>query len=199
MEDRLVLASGSATRRQLLENAGVLVDLSPARIDEEALRQAMAAEGISPRDMSDALAEAKTRKVAGKMPGRLVLGCDQILEHQGQALGKAADLDGLRAQMQRLRGQSHILWSAAVLYQNGQPVWRQIERADMHMVDFSDTYLDDYLARNGRAVLGCVGGYMLESEGARLFSRVDGSYFTVLGLPLLPVLQQLTRMGVLSQ
>jgi len=198
MEESLVLASGSAIRRVLLENAGVSAALSPARVDKEMLRAALEAEGVCARDMSDALAEAKACKVSGKSAGKLVLGCDQILEFQGKALGKARDLAQLREQLSEMRGKSHVLWSAGVLYRDAKPVWRHIERVDLHMVYFSDSYLDGYLTRNGEDLLGCVGGYMYEAEGARLFSRVDGSYFAVLGLPLLPLLQQLSRMGVIE-
>lgn len=191
----LVLASRSPIRRTLLENAGVAVEAHPARIDEDSLRAAMKAEGVTPRNMADHLAEAKARKQSGRMPGRLVLGCDQVLEHRGKAIGKAAGPEALRAQLQLLRGDGHVLWSAAVLYRDGAPVWREIGEAQMTMADFSDTYLDDYLARNGSDLEQTVGGYMVEGEGLRLFARIDGDYFTILGLPLLPVLRQLGRMG----
>ena len=194
----LVLASASPTRKALLENAAVSVDTAPARVDEESLRAAMSAAAIMPRDMADQLAEAKARKVSGRLPGRLVLGCDQVLDHRGDALGKARNAAELREQLLQLRGDTHILWSAAVLYRDGRPLWRHIGEARMTMADFSDDYLDGYLARNGAQLETTVGGYMLENEGVRLFSRIDGDYFTVLGLPLLAVLRQLARIGELD-
>lgn len=190
----LVLASASLTRKSLLENAAVPVDTTAARIDEDALRASMAVEGVSPRDMADQLAEAKARKVSGKMPGRLVLGCDQVLDYNGEALGKVAEPAELRRQLCRLRGNSHILWSAAVLYRDAEPIWRHIGEARMVMADLSDRYVDGYLDRNGAELGTTVGGYLLEGEGIRLFTRIEGDYFTVLGLPLLPVLRQLARM-----
>ena len=194
----LVLASASPTRKTLIEKAAVPVVASPARIDEESLRASMSAEGFSPRDMADQLAEAKAQKVSGRMPDRVVLGCDQVLEHRGEALAKAPGPAELRQQLQRLRGDTHILWSAAVLYKDGQPLWRHVGQARMTMADVSDQYLDSYLARNSSLLQTTVGGYMLEGEGVRLFNRIDGDYFTVLGLPLLPILRQLARMGHLE-
>lgn len=158
----------------------------------------MSAEAITPRDMADQLAEAKARKVSGRLPGRLVLGCDQVLDHRGAALGKTGNAAELREQLLQLRGDTHILWSAAVLYRDGRPLWRHIGEARMTMADFSDDYLEGYLARNGAQLETTVGGYMLENEGVRLFSRIDGDYFTVLGLPLLAVLRQLAQIGELD-
>lgn len=195
MQVTLRLASGSQTRRQLLENAGLTVEAQPARIDEENLREGMEASGVTPRDMSDALAEMKAKKVSQRFPADTVLGCDQVLEFERRALGKAPDLRQLKQQMLALRGKSHMLFSAAVLYRDGSPIWRQIGEARMQMTNFSDEYLETYISRNGEALLGSVGGYLIESEGLRLFQRIDGDYFTVLGLPLLPLLQQLGRMG----
>ena len=197
-QEPVVLASGSTIRRLLLENAGVAVTVTPARVDEDALRAALAAEGCSARDMADALAEAKARKVSGRSGSHITLGCDQILEHQGQIYTKADTKEGLRGQLLSLRGKTHLLWSAAVLYRDGQPLWRALDSAKMTMADFSDAYLDSYISRHGDLLLETVGGYMLEGEGSRLFSAIEGSYFTILGLPLLPVLQQLARMEVIE-
>jgi len=193
----LTLASGSGIRRRLLEAARVPVEIRPARVDEDALRAALAAEGASPRDTADALAEAKARKIAARTPG-LVLGCDQILAVDRDILAKPADPPEARAQLARLSGRRHDLFSAAVIYEDAAPVWRHVGHVRLHMRPLSDAYLDAYLARNWDSVRDSVGAYKLEEEGARLFSRIDGDYFTVLGLPLLEVLSYLTLRGVID-
>lgn len=191
----LVLASTSAIRRQLLQTAGLAVVVSQPRIDEDAMKAALAAENASARDIADALAEAKARKVSPRHPGLLVLGCDQVLDHAGACLSKPATPDDARAQLAALRGGTHRLLSAAVIYRDGEPLWRHVGTVRLTMRAVSDAYLDDYVDRNWDSVRHSVGAYKLEEEGVRLFTRIDGDYFTVLGLPLLDLLNFLTLRG----
>ena len=197
MTDRIILASGSQIRAQLLRNAGLEVETIPARIDEDAVRHALQAEDASPRDIADTLAELKAQKIAARHPDALVIGCDQVLAVGTDIMSKPADEAEVLAQLQRLRGNRHQLLSAAVIYAEGKPLWRHVGVVRLQMRDASDAYLQDYVARNWQSIRHSVGGYKLEEEGVRLFTRIDGDYFTVLGLPLLELLSYLTLRGTL--
>lgn len=197
MTDRILLASGSETRQRLLRDAGVPFEVRTAPVDEAAIRAALEMEGATPRDIADALAEMKARRVAEKDPGAVVIGGDQVLEFQGKALGKPETPEALRTQLAELRGQRHSLLSAAVVYDEGRPVWRHVGQVRLHMRALSDSYLDDYIDRNWDSIRHSVGGYLIEGEGVRLFSRIEGDYFHVLGLPLIELLSYLTLRGSL--
>lgn len=195
MNRPLLLASASQIRLNLLLAAGLTVTARPARIDEETIRTGLEAEGTLPPDVADTLAELKARKLADKHPEALVLGCDQVLAFKGRVFSKAETSDIARTQLHTLRGQTHQLFSAIVLYDHARPIWRHISKARLTMHALSDVYLEDYLDRNWHNVKHSVGAYKIEEEGSRLFSEIDGDYFTILGLPLLPLLGYLGQRG----
>ncbi|MEJ8562256.1 Maf family nucleotide pyrophosphatase [Yoonia sp. GPGPB17] len=197
MSDQIILASGSEIRAQLLRNAGLDFGVSLARVDEESVRASLQAEHASPRDIADTLAELKAQRVAARHPDALVIGCDQILALGQDIYGKPENPDEALTQLQSLRGQKHQLLSAAVIYGDGKPVWRHVGVVRLLMRDASDDYLADYVDRNWESIRHSVGAYKLEEEGVRLFTRIEGDYFNVLGLPLLELLSYLTLRGTL--
>ncbi len=195
----IVLASGSVIRAQLLRNAGVPFSVQIARVDEDTAKRALMAEGAPPRDVADALAEMKARKISDKVRGAMVLGCDQVLDFEGQMLSKPETPEKALAQLKAMRGKRHMLLSAAVIYQDGEPIWRHVGQVRLRMRASSDAYLRDYVARNWDSIRHAVGAYKLEEEGVRLFATIDGDYFNVLGMPLLELLNFLALKGVIDQ
>jgi septum formation protein len=198
MTSPLILASGSAIRAQLLSVAGVSFTVEVPRVDEDTIKQSLQSEGASPRDVADALAEMKARKISDKFPDTLVLGCDQVLAAKDGLLSKPKDKAEARAHLQHLSGTTHKLISAAVIYENGEPLWRSVGEVRLTMRVIGDTYLDGYIDRNWDSIRHSVGAYKLEEEGVRLFSSIQGDYFTVLGLPLLQILSYLTLRGTIE-
>jgi septum formation protein len=196
---QILLASSSPTRLQMLRAAGLTVDAIGPRVDEASIRDALVAEGAHPRDIADTLAEMKARKVAEKHPDALVLGCDQVLALGRQTFAKPETPDEARAQLRQLRGHSHKLLSAIVAYEYGEPVWRHVAEARLTMHAISDAYLDDYVTRNWDSIRHSVGCYKIEEEGVRLFSAITGDHFTILGLPLLPLLAWAGTRGMIAR
>lgn len=194
----LILASASEVRAQLLRNAGLPVEIIPARIDEEVIRPALEAEGATPRDIADSLAEMKAAKISAKYPGAMVLGADQVLEFKGQIFSKPDTPETAVAQLLALSGQTHRLLSALVVCRDGAPVWRHTGEVRLTMRRLSEPFVRVYVARNWESIRWSVGGYKLEEEGVTLFSAIEGDYFSVLGLPLIPFLNWLHVRGELK-
>ena len=197
MSTQIILASKSAARRAVLTGAGVPFEVSVAGVDEDAVKNAMLAEGASPRDVADALAELKAIKVSRSKPG-FVIGSDQTLEFEGKLYDKAETVDGAAERLRTMRGKPHKLHSAVVVAKDGAPIWREIVSATLTMRDFSDEFLASYLELEGQEALGSVGCYRLEGPGAQLFSKIEGDYFAILGLPLMGLLDLFRRHGVLA-
>ena len=195
----VILASGSEIRAQMLRQAGVDFDVQVARVDEQMIKEALVADGALPRDIADALAESKARKVAQKNYDAFVIGCDQVLEFNGNLLSKPKSPDEAIDQIIAMRGERHKLLSAAVIYNEGKPIWRHVGQVRLRMRDATDAYISGYVERNWDSIQNSVGGYKLEEEGVRLFHSVEGDYFNVLGMPLLPLLAFLTLRGVIEQ
>lgn len=190
----LILASKSAARRAILSGAGVPFEVQVAGIDEDALKTP----GVEPAVLAEDLAKAKAVAVSALHPQALVLGADQTLAFDGGLISKAPDLPAARARLAQMRSRSHQLHSGAALALGGQVIWSGVDTVQMRMRDYSDAFLDAYIAAEGAELLACVGSYRLEGMGSQLFAAVEGDYFTVLGLPLWPVLEQLRRAGVIA-
>ena len=192
----LILASQSASRTAMLSAAGVPFTAEPAHADEAAVKEAMA--GQPPRDIADALAQLKAMKVSARHPGHLVLGSDSLaVLDDGTILDKPRSREEAFDHLTRMSGKRHDLVSAAVIAENAQPVWRVVDKAKMFVRPLSPAFVDAYLDAEWPAIAGCVGCYRIEGPGVQLFSRVEGSQFTVLGMPLLPVLDYLRTRKVL--
>ena len=191
----VILASKSAARTAVLKGAGVAFETAVSGVDEDAVKTALLAEGQGAKAIAEALAELKAQKISQSRPG-LVIGADQTLEFDGRLYDKAETVEEARARLKLLRGQPHQLHSAVVVAKDGAPIWRDMVSCTLTMRDFSDDFLEDYLVREGEAALGSVGCYRLESLGAQLYSKIEGDYFAILGLPLLGLLDLLRNHGL---
>ena len=194
----IVLASQSASRRALLQAAGVPFEALSPGVDEDAAKEALRADGLDARALADALAELKALRVSRRVPGGLVLGCDQTLSlEDGSMIDKAVDRADAERILRRLSGRVHHLHSAAVIALNGEPIWRHVERVRMTVLSLSDRFIANYLDQEWEQCRWCVGNYRIEGPGVQLFSKVEGSQFGIQGLPLLPLLDFLRVRGVL--
>lgn len=191
----IILASGSRARREMLHAAGISFTVEPADVDEDAIRSALSDEdgdpAVDPADVAEILAVAKAEAVSRLHPAAYVIGGDQVLAFCDEIVTKPQDVAAARRQLASFRGKTHALHSAVALAHDGETLWSMVDTAEMHVRDFSDAFLDDYMRRAGRTVLDSVGAYLLEGHGIQLFERIDGDYFTVLGMPLLPLLTEL--------
>jgi septum formation protein len=195
----VILASGSSARRKLLASAGVAFSVVVADVDEDAIRLALRNTDphVSTSHIARELARAKSEAVSRVHPDALVIGADQILEIGRDIATKPPSLTAARAALREMSGRTHRLLSAVSLAQAGAQVWQHLDVASLAIRDLSDAFLDDYIARAGGGILSSVGAYELEGLGVQLFERIDGDYFTILGLPLLPLLAELRTRGVL--
>lgn len=198
MKSNVVLASASKSRGAVLRNAGILFEQDPAAVDEVAVKGFSRVRKKSAAHVAKTLAELKAQRVSPRHPGALIIGADQMLQCGGMWFDKPPDMDVARNHLIALRGRTHELLSAVCVVRDGERLWRHLERARLTMHPFSDSFLDEYLAAVGDAVCASVGAYQLESRGAQLFSQIEGDYFTILGLPLLPLLSFLVSQGVVT-
>ena len=199
MSARIILASGSAIRRDILDGAGLDYDVIVRPVDESAIKAAMLADNARLHDIADALAEAKALRVSAQIAG-FVIGADQIMVMKNesgkeQLFDKPKDMDEVRARLLSMRGKKHELIGAVVICENGRPVWRHMSRTKLWVREFSDAFLDEYIKAEGAALMKSVGAYRFEGHGAQLFDKVEGGFFGILGLDLLPVLDYLRGRG----
>jgi septum formation protein len=195
----LVLASASRARAELLSAAGLRFDILPANIDEEEIKRALRDKGAKAETVAEKLAGLKAARVSEQRRGCLVIGADQILECEGKWFDKPADIGQAREQLLTLRGRSHRLHSFVCVSQEGSRIWQHLEQAELTMRNFDEAFLDRYLEAVGEDVAEAVGGYHFEGLGVNLFARVQGDFHTILGLPLLPLLEFLRLHGVVAE
>ncbi|TPJ71866.1 Maf-like protein [Mesorhizobium sp. B2-6-2] len=198
MPEKIILASGSPFRKAMLVSAGLDIEAVPANVDERALEAPLKDSGVSPEDVASILAEAKATAVCERKPGALVLGCDQTLSLGDEIFHKPADMEGARRHLLTLSGKTHQLNSAAVLCRDGEVLWRHVGVASLTMRELDPGFIGRHLARVGAKALSSVGAYQIEGEGIQLFEKIEGDYFTIVGLPLLPLLKELRALGAID-
>ena len=184
----LILASSSTVRARLLREAGLNFETHPARIDEDAIKQSMLGEGAKPRDIADTLAELKSQRISSRYPNAMVIGADQILVCDGELFSKPNDMQEARSHLETLSGKRHDLVTATTIARAGSVIWRRVDIVKLTMRDLSPAFISHYLEQTGEDALESVGCYRLEGLGVQLFQKIDGDFFTILGLPLLAIL-----------
>ncbi|MBZ9999234.1 MULTISPECIES: Maf-like protein [unclassified Mesorhizobium] len=198
MTEKIILASGSPFRKAMLLDAGIDVEAVAPEVDERALEAPLQGSGASPEDVALVLAEAKATEVSERRPGALVLGCDQTLSLGDEVFHKPADMEGARRHLLALSGRTHQLNSAAVLVRDGEVLWRHVGIASLTMRKLDPAFIGRHLARVGSRALSSVGAYQVEGEGIQLFEKIEGDHFTIVGLPLLPLLAELRTLGAID-
>jgi|TARA_B100001059_G_scaffold101728_2_gene101523 septum formation protein len=198
MDEELILASSSHVRKELLLKANISFISVKPNIDEAEVKSSLLMEGYSPRNIADALAELKASKISLKHPNSLVLGCDQVLEFEGSLLEKPASKNSAVEQLLKLSGERHVAFSAAVIFENCQPIWRFVGKTELFFKKNSAKYINDYVNRNWDSIKNSVGGYKIEEEGCRLCTKINGDYFSILGIPLLEIINFLGVKGVID-
>ena len=198
MPSRILLASASRFRKALLDNAGIAVEAVPAEIDERAVEEAVDRTGVTPADIAQILAEAKATEVSERYPDAWVVGSDQVLSLDGELLHKAADMGEARRRLLKLSGHTHVLDTGVVLARAGKAVWRHVSTARMTMRPLTPEFVGRYLSQAGSGVLASVGAYQIEGPGIQLFERIEGDHFTIVGLPMLPLLEVLRAHGAID-
>ncbi|MEL7525894.1 MAG: Maf family protein [Pseudomonadota bacterium] len=194
----LVLASGSKIRAELMKNAGLVFETDPSDVDERAVEEPLLKANFPPEDLASVLAEAKANDVSSRRASDLVVGADQILAFEGERRTKPEDMEAARRQLLAFSGKVHELHASVVISRGGEAIWRNVSTARLKMRDLSPAYVGHYLANAGESVLSSVGAYQLEGLGVQLFEKIDGDYFTILGLPMLPLLAELRALGVIE-
>ncbi|MDF1600739.1 Maf-like protein [Mesorhizobium sp. YIM 152430] len=198
MTKKIILASGSPFRSRMLEDAGIAFTVERPSIDERAVEEAVADTGLRPDDLAQILAEAKAVDVSQNHPGAFVIGCDQTLSLGEELLHKPADMEEARRRLLKLSGRTHQLNSAVVIAQDGEAIWRHVQVASLTMRDLDPGFIGRHLSAVGDAALSSVGAYQIEGKGIQLFDQVEGDHFTIVGLPLLPLLAKLRELGAID-
>lgn len=202
MNDRagpaLILASGSRYRAEMLRNAGIEFAVEPARLDERSVEQPLLQSGADPADIAAVLAQAKADEVSGRFAAATIIGSDQTLELAGELLHKPADMDAARRRLLALSGRIHQLHTAICLMRGGEVIWSHLETSHIRFRELNPGFIGRHLARVGDKALTSVGGYQVEGEGAQLIESIEGDFFSIVGLPLLPLIGQLRALGLLD-
>lgn len=198
MNTNIILASKSEHRKLLMQNAGLSFDTASADIDERIIESAVQKTGVTPQELALILANAKALDISQKNTNQYVIGSDQTLSFEDEVLHKAADMEEARRRLLQLSGKTHQLNSAVVIVKGGQTLWQHVSTAELTMRDLSPEYIGRHLAQAGNDILTSVGAYQLEKEGVQLFEKIEGDFFTIIGLPMLPLLQELRNLGVID-